>query len=742
MVSGKSRSHKYLLVAVAALLRICQTHAEAQVADATEVLPGRIFTVAEERPLAPVMNHDSIAFYGASGLEVDPGREDLLYLTDKGRHMVFRVDLRNHRISPVAGRQAGGFNGDLQPLETLLHVPAALAAAPDSGDLYVADTQNHRVRRIPRAGGAVVTVAGTGIRGVADDRIPTVFPGTDGFATGHFSGDGGLAPDAELNLPSGVAISRQRLLLIADSGNHRIRAVNLGHEPKRFGRIEIGPGRIETIAGTGEFGFGGDGGLATTARMAFPTEIKVDADCNVFFVDTFNHRIRRIDRENGTIDTVVRSPAAERSPEKSLEGWHISIVGLALAPGGDVVYSDRSERSVYRLTAGDRQPLLVARRGEIGPGSVTVDATGRIFVADVYYNRVVQISGDTAITVAGGAGADENAAVKDLDVSILGPLTIDPQGDLFLPDAMHYSVRRIRRDTGRVETFMGNGHLGVAGDAGPPENAELVHPTDVLIDGLQNVYVADQYGNLVRRISATESGARVTTFAGRRGSLLAAEDVPATAARLGGPLALARHPLTGDIYIACQESHSVRMVNASGDVVTVAGTGTAGFSGDGASARNAQFNWPAALAFADDGTLYISDMLNNRIRRITPGGRIQTFAGTGRQGYSGDGGPADQAELNYPAHLAFGPDGNLYFSDMNNHRVRRIQMASPHRIDTVVGIGQRGYSSDGTPATSARLNLPRGLAFGPDKTLFVVDSFNRKIRAVRLELAPALTKRD
>jgi sugar lactone lactonase YvrE len=237
-------------------------------------------------------------------------------------------------------------------------------------------------------------------------------------------------------------------------------------------------------------------------------------------------------------------------------------------------------------------------------------------------------------------------------------------------------------------------------------------------------------------------GARVTTFAGRRGSLLPAEDVPATAARLGGPLALARHPLTGDIYIACQESHSVRMVNASGDIVTIAGTGAAGFSGDGGSAKNAQLNWPAALAFADDGTLYVSDMLNNRIRKITPDGRIHTFAGTGSQGYSGDGGPADQAELHYPAHLAFGPDGNLYFSDMNNHRVRRIQMASPHRIDSVAGNGQRGFSSDGTPATSARLNLPRGLAFGPDGILYIVDSFNRKIRAVRLEVAPALTKRD
>jgi sugar lactone lactonase YvrE len=696
--------------------------------------PGHIDTLFAESPLPSRLPPYAIAVFGAAAIAVDQQRE-AVYAVDKARHMVFRFDLATGTVAPFAGAQAAGFNGDgRKARETLFHVPSALSVDAVTGDIYVADTQNHRIRAISQADGLVRTIAGSGIHGVPDEKLPTLFPAHEGFSRSRFGGDGEDARQAQLNLPWGVAIDRNGVVFISDSGNYRIRAANLSETLATVGPVDIAPGRIATIAGNGSFGFGGDNGPALEASLAFPTELRVDGQGNVFVLDLFNHRIRMVNRSTGLITTVATgSSAGLMDPRSSLAGWRFSISGFAVDASGELVYSDRAAHTIMLAAPGGAPSRLVSDVGrEFGFGSLGLGKHGEIYAADVYYNRVLRLRNGELAPLFGANQPRAETVASDATFSILGPIAIASNGDFYLPDAMQYTVRRVRPATGIVDTVMGSGRLGLHGDGGPPDQAEMVHPTALVIEPDGSLLVADQYGNTVRSVVKTAAGPRVERIAGRAGRSNFAEGGPATASRLGGPLAMARHPFTGDLFIACQETHSIRKVDRGGNLVTIAGTGTAGDGGDGGLAIEAQFNWPAAIIFDGEGELYVSDMLNHRIRKISRDGRIVSIAGTGRPGFGGDGEAASGAMLDSPAQLAFDRRGNLYVADTNNHRVRRIGARPPHLIDTIAGNGRRGFSGDGGPARLARLNLPRGLAFAADDVLYIVDSFNRRVRAMRL----------
>ena len=690
--------------------------------------PGIIATIASGQELPPSLAPDAVAFYGVTGLTSDL-TDGSLYLIDTARSMIFRIEAGGQAVTPWAGGASAGFNGDGKPaLETAFHVPSALALEPRTGELFVADTLNHRIRAISSDRQQVRTVAGIGIRGVPPEDLPTEALTPAALASAHFSGDGGPATEAELGFPSGVAVDGLGILFVADSANHRVRMVNRGTSPVIVCAVEVQPGQIRTIAGTGTPGFSGDGGPAVKAALAFPTELDLDAAGNLYLLDRDNHRIRKIDRQTGHIHTLASAlPDGEES--SAVTGGEPSIAGLAITRTQELIYSNRRERSVHVVDRGGvDHPFLATRTPGASVGSVAVGREDEIYVADDALNRVVRIDGGQSKPLAGGGAVPSRIPLKEAEISRPGSLAVDAFGNIFLADVFQHTVRRILLAERVVETLMGTGTPGSGGDGGPPQMAELDQPTDIQIDGDWSFTITDRAANRVRRVGMTNEGLRTSSLTS------AAAAKPKSAEPLGLPAYTARHPLTGETYIACQQDHCIRKLDRQGHLSIVAGTGKAGYSGDGGPAGQAQLNGPSGLAFDKQGNLYVADSFNHRIRRIDGQGRITTFAGTGERGYSGDGGPAAQARLNDPDSLLFDDSGNLYFTDANNHCVRRVATAEPHALETVVGTGKRGYSGDGGPARQAQLNLPRGLAISRNGFLYIADSFNRRLRVVKLPL--------
>ena len=191
------------------------------------------------------------------------------------------------------------------------------------------------------------------------------------------------------------------------------------------------------------------------------------------------------------------------------------------------------------------------------------------------------------------------------------------------------------------------------------------------------------------------------------------------------------------MYFADGRNHRIRHIDAAGQIETVAGSGDGGYDGDGGNALSAKLNLPLDVARDSAGNLYIADMNNNRIRKVVfsdPGtfqnGVVTTIAGTGDKAFGGDGGPAIAAQLSFPQDLEIGPDGNLYFADADNNRVRMIDLATGI-ITTVAGNGAQAYGGDGGPAGTASLNRPFGVAFDPAGDLYISDTFNSRIRKVK-----------
>ena len=251
-----------------------------------------------------------------------------------------------------------------------------------------------------------------------------------------------------------------------------------------------------------------------------------------------------------------------------------------------------------------------------------------------------------------------------------------------------------------IFTFAGTGEVGAGGDGGAATEAQLVTPAGLLVDGSGNLYVADAGSGQIRRI---DTGGVITTIAGTGERGYSGDGGPATEAQLVGPSGLLVDG-SGNLYVTDLFNNRIRRIDAEGVITTIAGTGERGYSGDGGPAAEAQLAWPSGLLVDGLGNLYVADRANNRIRRIDAEGVITTIAGTGDWGFGGDGGPATEAQLASPSGLLVDGSGNLYVTDNSNHRIRRIDAEG--MITTIAGTGERGYSGDGGPAAEAQLGWP------------------------------------
>jgi sugar lactone lactonase YvrE len=304
-------------------------------------------------------------------------------------------------------------------------------------------------------------------------------------------------------------------------------------------------------------------------------------------------------------------------------------------------------------------------------------------------------------TVAGRPDSGDGGAATSALLHLPRDVAVDAAGNVFIADTYNHRIRRVS-PTGTMTTVAGNGTSGFSGDGGTATSSQLRFPEGVWVDGSGNLYIADSGNDRVRLVNT--SGI-IATVAGNGTAGFSGDGGPATAARLNDPKDMTTDA-AGNLFIADNENHRIRRVSVAGTISTFAGNGIEGYAGDGGAATSARLNDPTGVAFnTGSGNLYIADTDNNRIRQVSSTGTITTYVGSGTAGDSNHP-QLSKSQINSPERMSFG-SGGLFFADTDNHKVKFVTSA----ISTVAGNGAPGFSGDGGSATSAQLDEPTGVAF-------------------------------
>lgn len=440
---------------------------------------------------------------------------------------------------------------------------------------------------------------------------------------------------------------------------------------------------------------------AVLAGSLYVDAIAVDASGNVFlasgpngFTRTSLYRVM----PNGMIAIYLVTPTT----------W-TAIDGLSTDAAGNLyVLTETAASAITASMVVKIAPDLTMTTVSQTPATAMVsDDAGNLYLANRYTSRIVKV--DTSGNVTQFAQMDSIAR-----------LALDGKGNLYVSQDNLATVELVAPN-GSIAVIAGTGVAGYSGDGGPATQAELVQPTTLTVDPAGNLYIADS------RLRMVDTNGIIHTAAG---CACGGDGVPITWVRTGFPLGVAVDA-QGEVYYSDRTTHMVRRIAPDGTATVVAGNGESGFSGDNGPARQARLAAPAGLAFDTAGNLYIAEEQGNRIRRVSPGGTIQTVAGNGTSAWSGDGGPATAASLAAPDGVAVDAAGSLYIADTGSHRIRKV--TADGIIHTIAGLAQYGLAGDGGPAAQALLINPRMLAFDHAGNLLITDSSAHVVR----EITPA-----
>src|SRR4249919_667262 len=593
--------------------------------------------------------------------------------------------------APQFTQFAGGAFGDNASAMAANMQGATDVVADGAGNINVSQFSANRIRKISAAG--VVT---------------TLIGGTTGF-----SGDGGLAVNAAMDRPDGLALDTSGNLYFSDRGNRRVR--------------KIAPnGVITTVAGNGNAVFSGDNGAAVNAGLPGPAGLVVDGNGNLYIADMVNHRVRKVTL-GGTITTV----AGTGTPGYS--GDFAAATSALLAAPTDVDMD--AAGNLYITDFGNQAVRKVATNGVINTvfvasyltKHVSVDGAGSLYYGDSGYCLVYKVSGSTRTKVLGSDtscnDSGSGGAANTTAIGMPDGIEIDPSGNLLVIDADYFRVRKI--STGGIHSVVG-GVGGAIANGTLANNAPLSLIAGMAVDASGNVMFSDAGHRYVRKISA----GRVYTIGGNglwvdQGTCMTALPCPGTNLLLSSLSGVALTE-NGTVLVADYGRARVFSITPDGNINIFAGGTRAGGTGngDGGPANLAAID-PNGIARDAAGNTYIADGRYNRIRRVDTAGNISTVAGTGLPGYTGDNGPGTSAQITNPLAVATDAAGNVYFND--NLRLRKV--APGGVITTIAGNGTDKVNGDGGLATAAAIGNVRGIAVEANGTIYIAG--NGVVRRIR-----------
>ena len=616
-----------------------------------------------------------------------------VYIADTDNNRIRKVDSSGN-VSTFAGSGGSGYGGDGGAATAARMTSPREVAVDSSGNVYIADFSNRRIRKVDSSG-TITTFAGDGRWG--------------------FSGDGGSATSSMIRDAYGVAVDGSDNVYIADADNDRIR------------KVDASSNIISTVAGGG-FGFGGDGGAATSSYMNQPRDVAADASGNIYIVDYNNNRIRKVDASSNIISTFAGSGDRGFSGDGGAATSSAMLLpqGVAVDGSGNVYIADTGNSRIRKVDSAGIISTILAAPAIYYPSSVAVDGSDNVYVAEFSRVRKMDAATNDVSTLAAagnfGIGSDGGAATST-QLAFPSGVALDGQGNVYIADQASHRIRKVDR-SGNISTFAGTGGAsGFAGDGGAATSSLLNTPRAVAVDGSGNVYIADTSNNRIRKV---DTSGTISTIAGIGGWGVTGDGGAATSAPLATPQGVAVDG-SGNVYIS-DINDRIRKVDTAGIISAFAGTGIHGFGGDGVAATSTPLASPHEVAVDGSGNVYIADTDNNRIRKVNSAGIISTFAGSGLRGFSGDGRAATAARLAAPQGVAVDASGNVYIADTGNRRMRKVD--SQGIITTIAGTGTSGFGGDGGAAISALLSRPEGVAVDGSGNVYVVDTNNNRIRVV------------